>query len=306
MWTVLFSLVSLSLSAPLTPDWETARIWLSECAVQQDEARRAVHYAGLIVLPGKNASAHLFRFADERALLLSDEAVQFIIRQEIGSPAYYDRFLQTGHVPRNQRSGATIGIGFDLGQHSPADIRNALWRHLPPRQVFSLCRLAGRKGDAAREAFSHGKKVTIPLPLAEEIFLSRTLSRFVGETVRIFPETLFLHPDAAGALVSLVFNRGASLKSKTNEEEKPDRRQGMANIQRLLREGNLSKVAEEIREMKTLAEKNETGLIARREAEAQLFEQGLAAQWQLCDTLRGMLPPPIKNHRQLRRWLEGN
>ncbi len=306
MWMVLFSLASLSLCAPVPADWETARIWLNECAVRQYEATRPVRYAGPESAPGGNPAAHLFRFADGRTLRLSSASVQLIIRAEIGSPDYYDRFLQTGHLPRNKRSGVTVGIGFDLGQHSAADIRNALWRHLPPRQVFSLCQLAGLRGDAARTGFPRREKVTISLPLAEAIFLARTLPHVVGETVRIFPETLHLPPDAAGALVSLVFNRGASLKSKTRGEEKSDRRQGMANIQRLLREGNLLQVAEEIRGMKTLAAKNETGLIARRESEARLFEQGIADWPTLRASLLDSLPPPIKNHRLLRRWLKEN
>jgi GH24 family phage-related lysozyme (muramidase) len=85
-------------------------------------------------------------------------------------------------------------------------------------------------------------------------------------TLRIYPQVVELPGDCAAALVGLVFNRGPSLSG--------ERRREMANIQALLRTGNLKEVPKQIREMKRLWPDLQ-GLRNRREKEADLFESGL-------------------------------
>lgn len=72
-----------------------------------------------------------------------------------------------------------------------------------------------------------------------------------------------LPPDAQGALLSLVFNRGSSLSGSTRKE--------MKNIQAYVESKNLQKIADEIRSMKRLWS-NLNGLLERREVEASLVE----------------------------------
>jgi GH24 family phage-related lysozyme (muramidase) len=77
-----------------------------------------------------------------------------------------------------------------------------------------------------------------------------------------------LHPNAYGAIVSLVFNRGTSLVG--------DKRLEMRNIRVLVPKKDYSKIAQEFRSMKRLWKgKNLNGLIERREAEAKLVETSL-------------------------------
>jgi GH24 family phage-related lysozyme (muramidase) len=72
--------------------------------------------------------------------------------------------------------------------------------------------------------------------------------------------------DCAAALVSLVFNRGPDLTG--------DRRKEMAEIQGLLRVGELKQIPDAIRSMQRLWP-DTAGLRRRRREEADLFEAGL-------------------------------
>ncbi len=66
---------------------------------------------------------------------------------------------------------------------------------------------------------------------------------YAERTVKIYPQIVYLHPDCQGSLVSLVYNRGSSLK-------KIDSRTEMINIVAHLNKGYLSKIPNEFRSMK--------------------------------------------------------
>ena len=75
-----------------------------------------------------------------------------------------------------------------------------------------------------------------------------------------------MHPDAYGAIISLVFNRGTSLKGDSRKE--------MVNIKNLITKKDYKKIAKEFRNMKRIwVGKSLDGLLERREAEAKLVEQ---------------------------------
>jgi GH24 family phage-related lysozyme (muramidase) len=94
-----------------------------------------------------------------------------------------------------------------------------------------------------------------------------TIPGWYLKTLRIYPQLVDLPDDCAAALVSLVFNRGASLSG--------ERRTEMLEIQRLLRVGELDKIPSQLRAMCRLWP-NTKGLRRRREEEADLFEKGYA------------------------------
>ena len=84
-----------------------------------------------------------------------------------------------------------------------------------------------------------------------------------------FPGLEKLPADAQGALVSLVYNRGTSMVDKPGE----DRRKEMRAIRDAVEEQDLQEIADQLRSMKRLwAGKGLDGLLARREAEAELVE----------------------------------
>ena len=74
-----------------------------------------------------------------------------------------------------------------------------------------------------------------------------------------------LNPDAYGAIIPLVFNRGTSLVGEKRKE--------MVNIKNLIPKKDYKKIAKEFRNMKRIwVGKGLDGLIERREAEAKLVE----------------------------------
>ena len=100
---------------------------------------------------------------------------------------------------------------------------------------------------------------------ALEIFNKLTWPKFTKLAERAFPGLDELHPDAYGAIVSLVFNRGTSMKG--------DSRREMRTIRALIPEKNYTKIAIQFNDMKRIWEgKGLDGLLERREAEAALIK----------------------------------
>jgi GH24 family phage-related lysozyme (muramidase) len=101
--------------------------------------------------------------------------------------------------------------------------------------------------------------------MALDVFQRVTVPRFSDLTARTYPGLDQLHPDAAGAIVSLVYNRGASLTG--------DRRREMAAIKPLIIARDYQGIASQICAMQRLWP-NVKGLQKRREAEARLVASG--------------------------------
>ena len=92
--------------------------------------------------------------------------------------------------------------------------------------------------------------------------------RYAESVVSIYPEILKYHPHCQGSLLSLVYNRGSSLKGSSRQE--------MKDIQKSLEEDNASVVPSLIRSMKRLWNSSSNrGLVTRRENEAKWFEKGV-------------------------------
>jgi len=99
------------------------------------------------------------------------------------------------------------------------------------------------------------------------VFNKCTVPRFYAQMVRIYPEAATIDPDAACALLSLVFNRGSSLNG--------ERRKEMADIQTALKKNDLPAIVGLLREQKRLWPDSK-GLRNRRDAEADFFHAAIA------------------------------
>jgi GH24 family phage-related lysozyme (muramidase) len=99
--------------------------------------------------------------------------------------------------------------------------------------------------------------------MALDVFQRVTVPRFSDLAARTYPGLDQLHPDATGAIVSLVYNRGASLTG--------DHRREMAAIKPLVVARDYQGIASQIRAMQRLWP-DVPGLLLRREAEAGLVE----------------------------------
>lgn len=195
---------------------------------------------------------------------LSPKSLDLILKYEVGSKEYYDKFLDHPTWPK-AASGVTIGIGYDLGYNSEETIRKDWEDHLSRRELNRLIAVCGYRGEVASRHANNVKDIHIPWKAAVAVFEKTTVPKFINYTLKAFPKCEELHPDAFGALVSIVFNRGASMSGS--------RRAEMRRIRALVPLKDYKEIAIQIRNMKRLWEnKGLKGLLYRRDAEAALVE----------------------------------
>ena len=196
------------------------------------------------------------------SMIVSKRALDKIVEYEVSSEAVYTRKYQKPIYPGGA-SGVTVGIGYDCGYNTKTQI-DADWRgKISDADLELLKTTSGVKGAAAGALIPNLKSVTVPFAAAREVFYVRTLPRYARETRAAYPGVENLPADAQGGLLSLVFNRGASLTG--------DRRREMKAIVPLVATGNLNGIAQEITAMKRLWSKSQfPGLHKRRDDEAEL------------------------------------
>ena len=144
-------------------------------------------------------------------LTISKKALDAIVCFEVTSKSYYEKRYTHCDWPGLQ-SGVTIGIGYYLGYNTPQQIEADWHNLLPPDSLQKLLAVAGLQGMRAKAAITPQLlQVTIPFAAAETVFTNRTLPRFGKAAIISYPGLDLLAPDAVGGIISLVFNRGASL-----------------------------------------------------------------------------------------------
>jgi GH24 family phage-related lysozyme (muramidase) len=157
-------------------------------------------------------------------------------------------------------------IGYDLGYNTGRQTRKDWSRDLPEIDLERLVSVCGLKGEGARQVLKNIEPISIPLEAAQRVFYESTLTRYAADTARVYGGVQDLHPNAQAALLSLVFNRGASLSGP--------RRKEMAAIKELVAQKDYAGIATQIRSMKRLWEdKGLDGLLKRREDETRLVRQ---------------------------------
>ncbi len=172
-------------------------------------------------------------------------------------------------------SGLTIGIGYDLGYANTAQIATD-WLAVSPAIQIRLQSYAGRTGASAHVLLAAAQDIIIPWGLAKRVFEETDIPRASALTAQAFQNTDQLSPDSFGALVSLVFNRGASMTDTS-----PGNRLEMREIRDAMQAAEFNPIPDLIRSMKRLWQgRGLDGLLARRDAEAALFEKGLRQQQQ--------------------------
>jgi GH24 family phage-related lysozyme (muramidase) len=200
------------------------------------------------------------------SLIVSLSSLNFIMKEEISSENYYNARLKKPYWPEGE-SGITIGIGYDLGYNSPTEIEKE-WGPLieSTSSLQKLVNVSGYKGEAAKQKLSTVSSISISFEKASIVFYQISMPKYAKQVIDIYPEAYLLPPDAQGALLSLVYNRGKKLSG--------DSRREMLNIKALVKNKDLSSIPRELRSMKRLWPKyNQRGLVARREKEAIMMEQ---------------------------------
>jgi len=196
---------------------------------------------------------------------LTPAASKLILDYEVGGgKAYYEKKLLHPTWPGGA-SGVTIGVGYDLGYNTSTQFQADWGTRMAPADFTRLKACLGSKAATAKQLIAGVKDISVPWTAASAVFFALTVPRFYREAEGAFPGMDKLPGDAQGALVSLVFNRGASMKGDSRKE--------MRAIRELVPRGDLKGIAAQLRAMERLWRgKHLDGLIARREAEAKLVE----------------------------------
>ena len=199
----------------------------------------------------------------EHSLVVTRRGLDQIAQFEISSEGFYRRNLARPTWPGGA-SGITIGIGYDLGYNSRAQIIRDWGGKLSDEELGELVAVAGKKGEAAEAVLSTVDHIKIPFEVAKEVFYTATLPRFARITRKAYPGIEALPADAQAMLLSLVFNRGGKMSGT--------RRKEMKAIQPLVIQKDLDGIAREIRAMKRLWNVSLLpGLHARRDEEARMI-----------------------------------
>lgn len=197
---------------------------------------------------------------------LTAPGVTFIGRAEVSSPDLYRRLYKFPTWP-GEKSGITIGIGYDLRFADAVKLQADWGKVLSPSSIDRLSSVSGRVG--SKESLDQVGDVEVPLLAAVKVFLEQMMPAHTGNTRAIYPQLDALPPNRRTALISLVFNRGKSLDGPSRVE--------MKNIRDLMAADRLDEVAGQIDAMSRLWDpKTEAGLIDRRHREATLWRAGFA------------------------------
>lgn len=193
------------------------------------------------------------------ALQITDEAFALILEAE--------GLDQPGKWP-GESSGITIGIGYDIGFVTPEQLEEDWSPFLSSDEIERLKTAINVSGEAAHQIASKFSDIKVKRADAEEVFKNRTLPLYSDRTEKAFPGVDQLPANAQGALVSLIFNRGAAMEG--------DRRKEMRAVRDAVAAGDLQEIADQIRAMKRLwVGKGVDGLLKRRDAEADLVESAI-------------------------------
>ncbi len=198
-------------------------------------------------------------------LTLDTDELQAIINDEIGSPEYYRKRLRSPCWPGGN-SGITIGVGYDLGYVEKDKFLDDWHSNISPPKLQRLSKYCLLKGKKAKNKLRFLSDIEIPLSKASLVFRTTSVPSYAASTQRAFPGIEELAPIAQTALLSLVYNRGASMKGDSRKE--------MRAIRKLVKEQDYQGMADQVRNMKRLWEgRGLDGLLIRREREAAALEQ---------------------------------
>jgi hypothetical protein len=193
----------------------------------------------------------------------SGSSLDQIVNFEVSSKAFYDKNLQSPTWPGGH-SGVTIGVGYDIGVTSRAQIEEDWRGEIRDSDLTALMVAQGTTGPAAKVLATRLRAVRIPFDLASSVFYRKTLPRYAKSTRDRYPEVEALPADAQGMLLSLIYNRGTKLTGSTRTE--------MAAIKSLVAGGpnNLGAIADQFEQMVRLWP-DCAGLQKRRRREAAII-----------------------------------
>jgi GH24 family phage-related lysozyme (muramidase) len=194
---------------------------------------------------------------------LNDKGIEFIVAEETGGRAYYEKVYKSTFTWPGGYSGPTAMVGIDIGYYTEEEV-DKIFKPITDSGELSLIRGGrGLKGLNAKEYTVKLRGITFTWEEAIQTFKEFILPKFTNLTERAFPGVSALHENAQAAMVSLVFNRGTSFKGSSRTE--------MLELKNIIASSkDYERMAEQFRSMKRLWDKT-SGLVGRRDREAALI-----------------------------------
>ena len=142
----------------------------------------------------------------DEPVVVDPAIIDLVVRWEIGSPAQYVRKYQ-GVIGPGGGSGPTIGIGYDLGTQTPAQIR-AAWGWHP--DVERMATASGQVGPERCAAWRAGHRdIRVSYDDAMRVFASHDWPRYMAMASRAYRNGWSgLTSHHQGGLASNGYNRG--------------------------------------------------------------------------------------------------
>jgi hypothetical protein len=199
----------------------------------------------------------------------SQEAVDYCVRQEVTSPAYYTKHYQNPEWP-GASSGITVACGYDLGYASPEKIRRD-WSGLVSAEMLDvMLHCSGVKGQEAKALLPQVRsKISIPWAAAVQVFMDSDWPQWESTVAHAIPNTERLTPTCYGVLTATAYNRGAA-----GFNSNAARFTEMHNIRNEVDQGDLPPVAGQFLSMRRLWPTLK-GLQDRYTEAASLWNKGL-------------------------------
>lgn len=195
---------------------------------------------------------------------IDPRAVDFIVREEVISSAYYTRKLQRPICPacRTTPSGPTVGIGSDLGHLSHAGV-DEFWVEHPQRERLHTG--VGFTGKAAIPVTATLQDVLTPYDLAYRVFAHKQLIAFYYSCRRAFGPKNWDRARrlAQGMLLATCYNRGTGMVGSRRAELREIRDTSLPEL-------NYSAMADALRRSKRHF--SAPGLLRRYDETARLME----------------------------------
>ena len=213
---------------------------------------------------------HIAAMSDQAvADLVSPAAHALIWKYEVDGPRGYETTYCHPCRPPDP-SGITIGFGYDLGYYTQAEFAEAWKSQLPEADFTELSAAVGVTGQRAQALRPELKHISIPFAAAEHVYRHVCVPTEGRKTLKAFLGSEVLAGDCFGVLLSLIYNRGNSMKDT-------DGRREMRTIRDLIAAKRFAEIPNQLIVMKRQWGPDKSGLWKRREAEAALFAQGLVA-----------------------------
>ena len=202
--------------------------------------------------------------------LISDAALNLIVTEEDGAPAYYTAHYTHFDWPGGA-SGPTIGVGYDCGYSTAAEATADWSDYVDATMLAAIVEACGRKAGAAQEwVAANRNRVTVPFAVGLAQFKAKEIPKWDAMVRAALPNYDLLPLDCRGALLSLAYNRGCSFNQPGSRDLE------MRNIKADMIAKNFTAIPAQFLSMRRLWPPQGSDLWNRRGHEAALFQNGLA------------------------------